>query len=146
MRNIGDVKKYTWKEYDSDIHDIYEVLDNFGKKYHLIGIYRGSLLMGQHLSNLLETNFSIVKFQTRDSDDLEVSWIYKDNLCVDQEIIILDDIYDTGKTLNTVREFIHSECPNCRVQAFTLFNQSKCPTWVASLNKTDKWVQFPWEI
>ena len=43
---------------------------------HVIAIFRGSLLMATHLSNIRDVPMSIVGFQTRDGSDKEPYWIH----------------------------------------------------------------------
>jgi len=52
---------YSWQDYEDDIHDV-SLLD-FD---HVVGIYRGSLPMAVHISNLYNVPMSIVGMQTRD--------------------------------------------------------------------------------
>ena len=92
---------------------------------HVVSIYRGSLPMGVHLSNALGCPMSIVKYQSRDGEDNKAEWIL--NLIHDEKLrptarffphlIVVDDIYDTGYTMDRVIEFV----------------------------KLYRWIVFPWE-
>lgn len=146
---------YTWEDYNIAVNHIVHHLEQYSTEgyddIHLVSIYRGSLPLGVHLSNILGAPLSIVKFQTRDNSDKEVKWILNDNISVHQKIIVLDDIFDTGFTMNKVREFIYQELPNARVHGVCLHQnghiKQATPEWVTSFGDSlGQWVEFPWEV
>lgn len=142
---------YTWEDYEITVSHIVDLIRAKYKNPHLISIYRGSLGLGSHLSNILGAPLSIVKFQTRDNTDKEVQWLHNDNICVSQDIIVLDDIFDTGLTMNKVREFLWKEMPHGRVSGICLHQnghiQQATPEWVSSFSDSlGRWVEYPWEV
>ena len=62
---------YKYGQYNKDIHYIAENIE-FS---HVIGIYRGSLPIATHLSNIKNVKMSIIGFQTRDGKDKSPAWI-----------------------------------------------------------------------
>ena len=70
---------------------------------HVVGIYRGSLPMAVHISNVFEVPMSIVGFQTRDGKDNEPYMIHKTGEAPKQ-VLVVDDIYDSGYTMKKVIE------------------------------------------
>ena len=62
---------YSWTQYKKDIHYI---ADNIEFK-HVVGIYRGSLPIATHLSNLKDAELSNIGFQSRDGTDKEPKWL-----------------------------------------------------------------------
>ena len=150
---MSDKMHISWNEYQNIIETLEETLEVFkqeGIKFHFVSIYRGSLLMGQHLSNVMNSPLSIVKFQRLDGNDEEVEFIYNAGISPREVIVILDDIYDTGKTLNKVKDYFITKYKKNITQAFTLtWNNNineETPDWVTSDLKTNgKWVVFPWE-
>ena len=54
---------YTFKEYESDVKSLKNTLSNI-ENLHLIAVFRGSIPLVVHLSNLLDCEMSIIKLQT----------------------------------------------------------------------------------
>ena len=101
---------YDWSDYESDMNSI-----DWLKFSHVVGIYRGSLPMATHISNVRDVPMSIIGFQTRDGSDKKPYWIYNalddKSFQEQQTILIVDDIYDTGNTINKVKELINKSSP-----------------------------------
>ena len=54
---------YTFKEYESDAKSLKNTLSDI-ENLHLVAVYRGSIPLVVHLSNLLDCEMSIIKLQT----------------------------------------------------------------------------------
>jgi len=129
---------YTYLEYLSDIDEIVVRLENIDN-LHLVGIYRGGLPMTIHLSNLLKCSMSIVRLQT---DDDRAVFICND-IKSDNNVIVLDDIYDSGKTIRLVQELLSSYKS---VKYLCLYGRSN-DDGVEYLRESHKrWIIFPHEI
>ena len=139
-------------------HDISRIINHIGKdtkNLHFVCIYRGSLGLGAHLSNIYDAPLSILGYQTY-KDNLKMEngkqpyWMHKAVNDVTRRVIILDDIYDSGDTMFEARNFIWAGCPHCRVESITLHWNDKVgdsPEWNHALHKTDgKWVEYFWEV
>ena len=63
---------YDWVDYTYDIKQVKDF-----KFDHVVGIYRGSLPMAVHISNVFDVPLSIVGFQTRDGKDKEPYMIHR---------------------------------------------------------------------
>ena len=142
MREIDDKIYYSWKDYNEDMYDI--SLLEFD---HVVGIYRGSLGMATHVSNLHDVPMSIIGMQSRDSDDKEPYWIH--NL-IDKDtkrVLIVDDIYDTGYTMKkVVNHCLLYSCWDCDVISYCLFGKSKDKDKIFYSQEHDgSWIVFPWE-
>ena len=108
---------FTWEEFDKSV----EIISDKTKKLNFSGIYgipRGGLCLAVALSHRL---------------NLELLNKPKDN------ILIVDDIYDSGKTLNRYKDYLGSK-------HFVLISKEDQLWWnsVKIISK-DKWVVFPWE-
>jgi len=141
---------YTYEEYLIDILAIEDrllTLISRGHKIHLIGIYRGSLPMAVHLSNILPAEMSIIKFQSRDGDDKVPEWVL-DNTKAGDTLIILDDIYDSGKTMKVVNSFLKEEKPDSYIESHVLIGSKQAEAddvfYYTEHNKD--WIVFPWEL
>ena len=108
---------FTWSEFDKSVdHIAYKC--KFLKLSGIYGVPRGGLCLAVALSHKLKINL--------------ISEPKKHSL-------IVDDIYETGITLNTYKDIEGA-------MFFVLFSKSK-PTWWNSVFISDKneWIVFPWE-
>ena len=111
------LRYFTWNEFDKSI----EFIANKSKIWKLSGIYgvpRGGLCLAVALSHKL--NIKIIDKPQKNS-------------------LIVDDIYETGHTLNNFKNIEG-------VKIFVLFSKKK-PTWWNTVNLSHKkeWIVFPWE-
>ena len=111
------INYFTWSEFDKSI----EYIANKCKNFETSGIYgvpRGGLCLAVALSHKLKINL--------------ISEPAKNSL-------IVDDIYETGVTLNTFKNIEGA-------MFFVLFSKIK-PTWWNTVNISTKkeWIVFPWE-
>lgn len=152
MMKIKDGKTYyTWKDYAKDMKAV-----DWINCDHVIGIYRGSVGMATHVSNIKDIPMSIVGFQTRDGEDKEPYWIHNATETVSieeyaegQTFLVLDDIYDTGITMNKVIEFVkksrNKPSPMPNVFGYCLFGKTNAADIVYSNEHDGSWIVFPWE-
>ena len=111
------ISYFTWREFDKSV----EHIANKCKFLELSGIYgvpRGGLCLAVALSHKLKINLNLEPIKNS---------------------LIVDDIYETGITLNTFRNIEGAKF-------FVLFSKNK-PTWWNSVHITEKseWIVFPWE-
>lgn len=142
---------YTWAEYTDDMESLIQHLTYKNKSVHIVSIYRGSLGIGAHISNVLDVPLSIVKFQTYDAKDREVEFLYNAGIKSNELIIIVDDILDSGNTLNKVYEFLEKEFPITGIESFTIHGDPKTNinfprNMYLKEKKRDGWMVYPWEI
>ena len=117
---VSTYKETNTSKYNCDIGSIYEKNKELVNP-HIVGIYRGSLPIAVHLSNLLKCPMSIIKFQAIDGDDKEPVFLL-DNITDDSDLIVVDDIYDSGTTMRIIKPLLDNKHENM-----------------------GKWVVFPWE-
>ena len=111
------VSYFSWREFDKSV----EHIANKCKLLEFSGIYgvpRGGLCLAVALSHKLKINL--------------ISEPIKNSL-------IVDDIYETGITLNTFKDIEGA-------MFFVLFSKIK-PTWwnTVNISKKREWIVFPWE-
>ena len=111
------VSYFSWSEFDKSV----EHIANKCKLIEFSGIYgvpRGGLCLAVALSHKLKINL--------------ISEPIKNSL-------IVDDIYETGITLNTFKDIEGA-------MFFVLFSKIK-PTWwnTVNISKKREWIVFPWE-
>ena len=134
---------YDWHDYETDIRQVKQLEFN-----HVVGIYRGSLPMAVHISNVFDVPMSIIGLQTRDGDDKEpymikaIDHIYRG--FPGKKILIVDDIYDTGLTMKKVIRYLTPYSVD-RILGFCLFGK-KNNFNISYANEHDgSWIVFPWE-
>ena len=111
------ISYFTWDEFDKSVEKIAnkcEFLDFSG----IYGVPRGGLCLAVALSHKLKINL--------------ISEPIKNSL-------IVDDIYETGMTLNTFK--------NIEGATFFVLFSKIIPTWwnTVHLSENKEWIVFPWE-
>ena len=112
---------------------------------HVVGIYRGSVGMAAHVSNVFEVPMSIVGLQTRDGADKMPYPIYNILNEDTKRILIVDDIYDTGFTMNKVIKLVKYWQPKSEVFGFCLFGKDNDINVSCANIHDGSWIVFPWE-
>ena len=178
--NWSDVERQT----QEIIRQMY--LDDFHPDY-VVGITRGGLIPANLISQYLETPMHTLKVSLRSDNDCESNcWMAEDAfgyVALDQaglqdatnqdrsfdralarkRILIVDDINDSGETINWIRRDWQSSClPNDpgwadvwggNVRIAVLYNNESSNNEIAvsysaeQVNKfeTPQWIVFPWE-
>ena len=162
---------HTWQDIEFQtqeiLHQIF-IKDSWRPDY-VVGLTRGGLVPANLLSQYLGCRMETLKVSLRDSDSESESnlWMAEDafghEMYKPKNILIVDDINDTGATLNYIREDWMSGClpkdkrwkevwgNNVRVACLYDNESSKSKLDVTysavTINKADKdvWIVFPWE-
>lgn len=144
---------YSWQDFDESI----EILTNYiavngWTPDYIVGVKRGGLVPAIKLSHILNKPLIMMSCQLRDSKDKEVRLYEVEEIPNDKNILIVDDICDSGITMSQIM-----------VQFFTnLFNPNNIKTCSLIYNtdqkfivdyyaqeidrsKEDRWIIFPWE-
>ena len=147
------MNKYNYY-YDEYYDDVAKLVDNYANivNAHIVGIYRGSLPIATHLSNVLECPMSIIKFQSRDGQDKKAEWLL--NLTEDKTIrdkpqffpylIIIDDVYDTGKTFRAIKKLPEFQS-NPNYSLIALFGHANDDGVHYLHEQLYRWIVYPWE-
>ena len=140
--------------YDEYYYDVSTLVQRYKKiaNPHIVSIYRGSLPLGVHLSNILKCPLSIIKYQSRDGEDSKAEWLL--NLTSDESVrptprffphlIVVDDIYDTGKTFRAVKDLPEFQ-DNPDYTLVALYGNKNDDGVVYLHEKLYRWIVFPWE-
>ena len=137
--------------YDEYYYDVATLAQRYKKiTYpHIISVYRGSLPLGVHLSNILKCPLSIVKYQSRVGKDSQAEWLL--NLTNERKnpkffphLIVVDDIYDTGETFRAVKALPEFQ-DNPDYSLMALFGNDNDDDVHYLHEQMYRWIVFPWE-
>ena len=162
---------YSSNEFDNDCHlCIKEYFDSGFDA--IISPYRGGLPFGVKLSHILDLPLGVIEFQRLDGNvenptfNLAISPIRREqNNKITQfvfmkKILLVDDICDSGKTIEKIYRYLKLVNPEFEIEIITLFGSlesrkyleenipnfdSKCYQYINEIPEEAKWIVFPWE-
>ena len=150
---------YSWDHIDIACTDIYKdiVSDSF-KPDLIIGLTRGGLVPATILSHKFDVPMDTIKISLRDHIS-KGGTFYKDYGVPQANILIVDDINDTGATILRLKEIwehsLISDWDNLwhkKIRFATIVDNAASKTRVdyryTTINKAEKdvWIVYPWEI
>lgn len=156
MAHIGKKKKipekkiyYTWKQFDKDVTNFVRRLKY--AKYNpktIVALARGGLPFGVKLSHMLDTHLMIVSVKSYEGQKSSNTMLVNSSYTVPlrSPILLVDEVADTGKTLQVIKE--HFESLGVEVRTVTLFYKEHSvikPNWYMHRADNNKWLVFPWE-
>ena len=160
---------YTWRDVEHHTQEILrQICSDSWRPDYVVGLTRGGLVPANLISQYLGCRMETLKISLRDDTECESNlWMAEDAFGHSMEhpknILIVDDINDTGATLNYIREDWPSGCfpdnprwaevwgSNVRVAVLVDNESSKSEIPVTysavDINKAeqDSWIVFPWE-
>ena len=160
---------YTWRDVEHHTQEILrQICSDSWRPDYVVGLTRGGLVPANLISQYLGCRMETLKVSLRDDTECESNlWMAEDAFGHEIEqpknILIVDDINDTGATLNYIREDWPSGCfpdnprwtevwgSNVRVAVLVDNESSKSEIPVSysavDINKAeqDSWIVFPWE-
>ena len=160
---------YTWRDVEHHTQEILrQICSDSWRPDYVVGLTRGGLVPANLISQYLGCRMETLKVSLRDDTECESNlWMAEDafghNMDQPKRILIVDDINDTGATLNYIREDWPSGCfpddarwtevwgSNVRVAVLVDNESSKSEIPVSysavDINKAeqDSWIVFPWE-
>jgi xanthine phosphoribosyltransferase len=161
---------YTWQEVEGlTLEIIRQISHDSWRPDYVVGLTRGGLVPANLISQYLEVPMETLKVSLRDDSTQPESnlWMSEDafgtNREVPKNILIVDDINDSGATLNWIKQDWQSSCfpndphwnfvwsNNVRVAVLVDNEASKSELKVSysavDLNKAEEdcWIVFPWE-
>ena len=139
---------YSYDEFESDC----KVLVNELKQYPIdtiVAIARGGLTFGHFLSSLLDNrnivSINAVSYEgTKRLETIKISNL--PNLLDSNNILIVDDIVDSGRTMKLVKDNIFQLYPHLNIKTISLFYK-KSAIIIPDFKRKEatKWIEFFWE-
>jgi hypoxanthine phosphoribosyltransferase len=134
---------YTFEEYKSDLGSLKYTVSGI-KNLHLIAVYRGSIPLTVHLSNLLKCEMSIIKLETKNGNIEEANFV-SNNIKENDRLVVLEDIYDTGNTIKLIQQMMGLKYKDRSIRYYSLFGKKNDAGVVYLKENNNKWIIFPWE-
>jgi hypoxanthine-guanine phosphoribosyltransferase len=159
-----DITKFDWNKIESLTDSIASDIESSGwKPSYIVGIVRGGLVPAVLLSHKLRVKMHTLGVSLRDGEDTDSEsnlWMPED-VVNGTNILIVDDINDSGNTLDWIRTDWYISVAGCkppcdmwwhdRVRIATVVNNlgSKETVDYCGVNVDKRidprWIVFPWE-
>jgi uncharacterized protein len=150
-----------WNEIDADSMRLaVNILKTDWRPDYIVGLTRGGLVPAVLLSHILGVPMHTLKVQLRDGEeDTEINCWMPEDVCEGKNILIVDDINDTGDTLKWIREdweksvfagdiaYHWHKRIRIAVLVNNLASKESVDFHIDEVNKAehDCWIVFPWE-
>lgn len=153
--------KYSEQEFHGLLHEIIRQLHHSDwKPDYIVGITRGGLVPANLLSQYFDCKMETLKVSLRDDDHCESNLWMAEDATNGKNILVVDDINDTGATLEWIKKDWVDSCKNVDWDtiwhnnvrfAVVVNNESSDFKNVdyagRNVNKLEnpQWIVFPWE-
>ena len=139
---------YGWEEMRRDVNSLCRevMLDKFDPNV-IVGLSRGGLTPGVMMSHWMKKPFKSIKAALRDHPEWEDYLPRKS----DKQVLIVDDVCDSGETFQRISNFIKERSDGVDVRFAVLYWNNECNFtphyYVNSIAKDSEniWIHFPWE-
>ena len=153
----------TWNDIQSQVKTLTrELVVNNWRPQYIVGMVRGGTVPATMISHYFNVPMHALKISFRDDEDTESNCWMAEDAYNNIPILVVDDINDSGKTLNWLKEDWQSGCfpddePTWKkvwgynVRFMTLVNNAASAAHIQytamTINKTQDnvWIEFPWE-
>lgn len=144
---------YTWDDIDNACFDIYrDVKAAEFKPDYIVGLTRGGLIPATILSHRFNCPLYPLKVSLRDFQEADFRTTEKPRWVDEQDkkVLIVDDINDSGNTINTIKEVWPGDWHN-NIRFAVIVNNTASKATVdfsySTINKNinDVWIVYPWE-
>lgn len=152
MSNKTFVDAETVKKMSCALHK--KIVDDQFKPHAIIGIARGGLAPTSYLAgqacfnNRNVTTISVKSYEGDQQGDISFTFpVDCKQLEKYNNILIVDDLVDTGKTVEFVKNHFKNELPNNSIKIAALYYKPKKSVIKPDyyVEETSDWIVFPWE-
>ncbi|MCI4410842.1 MAG: hypothetical protein JHC38_04125 [Thiotrichales bacterium] len=132
------------------LHTAGSVVDSYELPSIIVGIVRGGMIPAYLVAKELKIPLMMITWQTRDGSIKESNQDLINILQTGRKVLFVDDINDSGKTLNQLIEYYSSVAPSGRMSTAALFEKDHSDHMLSfvpcKIFDKDDWVVFPWEL
>lgn len=142
--------KILWYQYEDLLRKIIKKVQQFDFD-HVVCIGRGGFLIGDAISRALDIPLAVVMAQSyflRDQEQLKISDIAFINY-LDGNILLVDDLVDTGNTLIDVKKVLYDYDSVGLVMTAVIWkkkNSKFVPDYFVEEIDSSVWIEQPFEI
>ena len=146
----GKSKYFEKEDFIDSLNKIVEQIENSNWSPNvIISINRGGCVPGIYLSHRLNLKHKVIDIQLRDSNRSPDFKLVKQKIKRFDNILLVDDINDSGKTLKTVYDLINAYSKKI-YNATLIYNQEsiiKTDFYGRMIKRSEdkNWYIFPWE-
>ncbi len=143
----------SWDEFDVHSSKLAKMVE--GKKYDsIIAISRGGLVVGRMLSDALSLKLGVVSakaYETGKTDQSTSGVVVDRKISIvgdaGRNVLLVDDIADSGATLEDVSRFLRAE-HDMSVKSAVIFRKKACRLRVDYVvsSGADDWIVMPYEM
>lgn len=145
-------RKVTWEEVDKCCKNILEQIHDEEYFVTIVSVARGGLVPGTMLSYALEIKDVVscnIKAYSKNKILNQPTFVhsFSPRLVNDRKILIVDDLVDSGKSLQMLKGFLDNET-TAKYKIATLFYKPKSivvPDFYGKKVSDSTWLVFPWE-
>jgi len=140
---------YGYDEFKDDVKSLEQLIKPF-EADTFVAVARGGLTLGHFLAHNLDTRrlYTINSIHYEKQTKLDSFEIFNiPNLCDAKKVILLDDIIDSGETMEQLIKLLHQKYPQIELKVATLFYKPTAkvkPDF--TLKQAHKWIEFFWEV
>lgn len=146
-------KNKIYLTYDVDVLSMVKQLEYDVSKWRpdlVVGIARGGVVPALHLSHALDRPMETIIWQTRDGGTTTYSGIIEEIIQEGKTVVFVDDINDSGRTLDEVVKEYSAMAQDPAKQIKTAVLVEKPNTRFIADSKAlriddPRWIVFPWE-
>ncbi|MDD2369310.1 MAG: phosphoribosyltransferase family protein [Sulfuricurvum sp.] len=139
---------YDYKRFCTDVQHLSEQCKPF-EADTILAVARGGMSLAHALSMALDVrNLHTIRVESYDGDSQrdKVSILSQCDLTGSRQVLVVDDIVDSGRTLFALLPILRLQNPTCEFKVATLFTK---PTALMqpdfSLHEATDWIDFFWE-
>jgi xanthine phosphoribosyltransferase len=139
---------YDFKQFCTDVRDLSIKCESF-QPDTILAIARGGMSLAHALSMSMDIrNLQSIRVESYDGDTQResVTVFGKCDLSQSKQVLVVDDIVDSGQTLAVLMPLLYSTNPHCKFKILTLFSK---PTAIIQpdffLHEAHDWIDFFWE-
>jgi len=142
------MKYYSYENFKNDTNTLIRKVQDF-KPDHIVGIARGGLSLTHAVAEGLEIR-DVQTIRTELYDEMQrrekISIFGECKFTESSNVLVLDDIADSGETLDSVMKNLISKNPSVNFISATLFYKKTSSyepdIWI---NEANDWIDFFWE-